>query len=105
MPETTPNGAPYPLPEDPNDIPGAIQALAEWSDENLAAGAALNDATVTALAIDPTSQFAQEQQQSYVSFGADFAGFLATVPSGALYSYTELTSTGDLLDIYTGKKA
>ncbi|SDC46609.1 SGNH/GDSL hydrolase family protein [Nocardioides lianchengensis] len=48
MPETTPNGAPYPLPSDPNDVPGYLKALAEWADEQLAAGAELNDATMKA---------------------------------------------------------
>ncbi|HTW17092.1 MAG TPA: SGNH/GDSL hydrolase family protein [Nocardioides sp.] len=48
MPETTPNGAPYPVADDPNDVPGYLRQLAEWSDENLAAGATLNDGTMAA---------------------------------------------------------
>lgn len=42
---------------------------------------------------------------TFAAFGTDFATFLAGLPSGALYTYTLLNTSGVLIDIYTGKKA
>lgn len=57
MPDTTPNGAPYPLPEDPNDVPAYIQQLAEWADDKLATEADINDSVMAAAAGDGDSDF------------------------------------------------
>lgn len=52
MPTTT-NGAPYPSPSDPNNIPGDLQAIAEWADSALGTQAAINDSVVAAAINDP----------------------------------------------------
>jgi hypothetical protein len=44
-------------------------------------------------------------QEVASGFGTDLAAYVATLPAGALYSYTLVSAAGDLLDIYTGKKA
>jgi len=63
------------------------------------------DTQTAAKIADGTSATAGALMTSYVAFGTDLTTFLAGIPSGALYTYTLLSSAGALVDIYTGKKA
>lgn len=87
--------------------PGALDTLKEIadqlaSDESAASAlmtlvAAIRNLTDTTLKNNLTATFS--------SFGTDLNAFVATLPAGALYTYTLVDSTGLLIDIYTGKKA